>query len=212
MIIKRVHYALIAFVAVSSLLVSERAAIADPKVDMMNSLKGEDVSGYLFSFAEEDDQTTSTLTNKTVRDVIRFDRGANGIVLRYTRLEDKQKKTVKIYKSEIKQRGKSLELVLTDLTGNNLIERRSFPNPGPNCEPTGQYDSLNACIGEFNCAHKGSLQCQANSTCSNQFAALTCCLRDGSIISVHLVIPPDNRRCKLRDLVPQMDGLVMNPG
>src|SRR5262245_20447908 len=212
MIIKRVRYSLIAFAAICSLLVSERAAIADPKVDMMNSLKGKDVSGYLFSFAEEDTQTTSALTNKAVGDVITLDRGTSGIVLRYTRLEDKKNKTVKIYKSEIKPGGKSVELVLTDLTGNNVIERRSFPNPGPNCEPAGQYDSLNACIGEFNCAHKGSLQCQANNTCSNQFAALTCCLRDGSIISVHLVIPPNNRRCELRDIVPQMDGLVLNPG
>ena len=73
--IKRIRYCLITFAAIT-LLASERAALADPKADLMNSLKGENVEGYLFSFAEEDARTRSALTNKAVRNIITLGKGA----------------------------------------------------------------------------------------------------------------------------------------
>ncbi|MCA1408953.1 hypothetical protein I6F26_32840 [Ensifer sp. IC3342] len=183
------------------------------KAELVRSLKGADVTDYLYSYSEEEAQTTSALTNKAVKDVVSLDKGASAVVLRYTRIEDKKSNTSKGYKSEIIKEGETLALVITDLNTDKVIQKKSFPTAGPACQPAGQFDSVNACIDEFNrsCTLRCPLQTEANRTCENQFAALTCCLNDGSIISVHLIIPPDNWRCRLRDVVPDVE-VVVSPG
>src|SRR5262245_57797376 len=94
-------YALVALVVLGLLFACERAQIADPKADLIRALKGVDVQGYLFSFNEEENQTTSALTNKAVEDVITLGKKNTGVVLRYTRVEDKKTNTKTTYKSEI---------------------------------------------------------------------------------------------------------------
>src|SRR5262245_52547023 len=172
---------LVAFIAIVSLFACELARTPDPKAELIDSLKGADVTEYLFSLNEEEAQTSSALTNKAVKDIIKLGKGATGVILRYTRIEDKKNNTSKSYKSEIITEGDSLALVVTDLTNNEVIQKKSLPTAGPACQPAGQFDSLNACIHEFNCTHESALQCEANRTCDNQFAALTCCLKDGAI-------------------------------
>jgi hypothetical protein len=203
---------LLVFLGIGSLFACKREPTSDPKTDLIRSLKGADVKNYLYSYNEEEAQTTSALTNKAAKAVIRLEKGATSITLRYTRIEDKKSNTSKTYKSEITKEGDSLALAVTDLTADKVIQKKPLPAAGPACQPEGQFDSLNACINDFNCTHKGALQCEADRTCENQFAALTCCLKDGSIISVHLIIPPENWRCTLRDVVPDVDGIVFSPG
>jgi hypothetical protein len=189
------------------------ARTTDTRADLIRSLKGADVKDYLYSLNEEEAQTTSTLTNKAAKDVITLGKGTTGITLRVTRIDDKKSNASKSYKSEITKEGKTFALVITDLTNGQVIQKKFFPTAGPACQPAGQFDSANACIEEFNrnCTLRCPLQNEANRTCDNQFAALTCCLKDGSIISVHLIIPPDNWRCRLRDVVPDLE-LVVSPG
>jgi hypothetical protein len=198
---------LLALLAIGSLFACERAQMPDPKAELTRSLKGADVAGYLFSLNEGETETTSALTNKAVQNTITLGKGNKGVVLRYTRVEDKKANASKIYKSEISKQDGALALVVTDLGADRIIEKESFPVSGPACEPAGQFNSINACIDEFSCTRKGPLQCEANRTCKPQLAALTCCLKNGSIISVHLIIQPAiTPRCLLQDLIPDQGG------
>jgi hypothetical protein len=204
-------HTLLALLAIGSLSACERAQTVNPKADLIRSLKGADVQGYLFSLNEGETQTTSALTNKAVQNVITLGKKDTGVVLRYTRVEDKKTNTSKTYKSEITKQDGSLALVVTELATDAVIEKGSFPVAGPACEPAGQFDSINACIDEFNCTNKGPLQCQANRTCKPQLAALTCCLKDGSIVSVHLIIQPViGRWCLLQELTPGLAGGLLS--
>jgi hypothetical protein len=203
----------LALLAIGCLIACETARTAeaaDPKEDLIRSLKGADVQGYLFSLKEEESQTTFALTNKAVEHITTLGKGDTGLVLKYSRIEDKKTNTTKTYKSEITKQDDSLGLVVTELATNTVIVKGSFPSAGPGCSPTGQFDSLNDCINEFNCANNGRLQCDANRTCDPQFAALTCCLKNGTSISVHLIIRPNSKQCVLQDLTPEPAGLVLS--
>ena len=207
--------AFVVVLAAGFLFACEKAQIADRKAELIGTLKGADVHGYLFSFNEGETQTTAALTNKAVQNVISLGKSDAGVVLQYTRVEDNKNNTSKTYKSEITKQNGPLRLVVTDLATNAVIEEGSFPDPGPACwgDPPGQFASINACIDAFNCTNRGTLQCEANRTCKNQFAALTCCLTNGSSISVHLVIPPaavSIKPCLLRSLTPELPGLVLS--
>jgi hypothetical protein len=129
------------------------------------------------------------------------------VVLRYTRIEDKVTGSSAAYRSEIQKKDSTLTLVVTDLNANQVISQQTLPAAGLACFPAGQFDSINACISQFNCANQSALLCKANQTCQPQFAALTCCLKDGTGVSVHLVVRPTSIRCQLRDLVPNLDGV-----
>jgi hypothetical protein len=183
----------------------------DPKEELTGALKGANVSGYVFALADTEDQRTSSLTNNALSTLITLGDEDAIVPLRYTRVVNKKDKTTNVYKTEVVKKGPALTLVVTDLAG-KVIDQRTIPPAGPNCEPQGQFDSLNACIEEFDCTKKGGLQCQANRTCEPQFAALTCCLKNGSIFSVHLVIPPTKftRACLLKDVIPDLEGLVLS--
>jgi hypothetical protein len=204
-------HTLLASLAIGSLFACGRAQIADPKADLIRSLKGADVQDYLFSLIEGETQTTSALTNKAVQSVITLGKKDTGVVLRYTRVEDKRANASKIYKSEITKQDGSLVLVVTELATGAVIEEESFPVAGPTCEPAGQFDSISACIDEFNCTNKGPLQCEANRTCKPQVAALTCCLKNGSILSVHVTLQPVmGLSCLLQSMTPDLAGGLLS--
>jgi hypothetical protein len=85
-----------------------------------------------------------------------------------------------------------------------------FPTPGPACGPPGPFDSVAACLQDFDCTRRGAIQCEANRTCEAQVAALTCCLKNGTILSIHLLIKPTKIQCLLNDLTPDLEGLVLS--
>ena len=208
---KSPFYVAVVLVFLSLLSSCAKTTISDPKGDLVSSLKGHEVEGYFFSLNEDDVQTTSSLTNNAVHDLITLGKGDASVALRYTRIKDKKTNAVNTYKAEVIKKDASLELVVTELGTNKVVEERAFPAAGPTCQPPGQFDSITACINEFNCASKGPLLCEANRTCDTQFAALTCCLTNGQIFSVHLIIRPDNFRCRFRDLIPDLEGMVLSP-
>lgn len=189
-------------------LCSGSASAADPKADLIASLKGADVDGYLFSMNEDGVETSASLTNKGLYDVYSLGRGDADLVLRYSSVEDYATGKTSIYKSEIIKSGTSLTLIVTDVATNKAISKTALPVAGPACQPAGQFSSINACIERFRCLNGGALLCNANTTCQPQFAALTCCLTNGQLVSVHLVFNPTSLKCLVRGQLPDLGGLL----
>ncbi len=150
------------------------------------------------------------MTNKGLYDVYPLGKGDADLILRYTSVADKATQKTNIYKSEVLKKGTSLTLVVTDVATNKAISKTAFPVAGPACEPAGQFASINACIERFKCLNGGTLLCNANTTCQPQFAALTCCLTNGQIFSVHLVFNPTSLRCLVRGQIPDLGGLTLS--
>lgn len=171
---------------------------ADPRAELIGSLEGADVEGYLFSLDEEQGRTTTSLTNPAVHEVVRLGEGDPGVVLRYSRVENRDERASDVFRTEVLRREAALALAVTDLATGEIVDEWPFPD-GPACEQ--KFDSIAACIHEFNCASRGSLLCEANRTCNPQLAGLTCCLEDGTIVSVHLIVVPTAPRCQLRDVL-----------
>jgi hypothetical protein len=187
-------------------------AATDCKATLVSSLKGYDVSGYLFGVDEDEGQTASFLTNKAVFDApIVLNQGNSDLVLRYTQIVNKTTGATTTYRSEIIKQDSSLNFVITDLGTNKTLSKVALAPSGPGCEPAGTFASITACINQFNCAERGPLQCTANQTCQPQFPALTCCLTNGSAYSVHLIIPPTSPHCALRDVMVDVGGLAFSP-
>lgn len=181
---------------------------SDPKAELTSALKGADVSQFDFERKEDDTQIVSSFTNRNLKNVVRVEPGTNNIVLKYTSVKDKGRNTTQVSKTELTRSDKTLAIVVTDFNTGAAISKDTFPPPGPHAGPT--FDSLEACIEDFNCKHKGELLCEANRTCKNQYAALTCCLKNGQCFSVHLVIMPTRPFCRLIDLIPNFDSFVLS--
>lgn len=182
---------------------------SDPKSDLIASLEGANVDGYDFSLTEDDARTTATLTNKAVKDLITLAKDDAKVVLRYTRVQEKSTQATTTSKIEAVQANGSLALVTTDLATDRVLDNVEFPPAGGICPPDGEFfESLEACVADFNCKHRGALLCEANRTCEPQFAGLTCCLTNGQAFSVHLVVPPTRLRCQIAIL--DFEGLVLS--
>jgi hypothetical protein len=201
------HIRPIALLSLFLLCSCDMTAPSDSRGELLGSLKGENVDGYLFAYKEDEARTTSSLTNKAVHDLVQLGEGDSGLVLGYTRVKDNKTNAATTYKSEVVKRDASLALVVTDVAAGKIVDRTDFPAPGRACEPPGQFASLGACVERFNCTRKGALLCEANRTCKPQFAALTCCLTNGQTFSVHLVIPPTRITCLAT--VPDLESLVL---
>ncbi|HTG35570.1 MAG TPA: hypothetical protein VLB76_21830 [Thermoanaerobaculia bacterium] len=157
--------------------------------------------------SEHEAQTSSSLTNKAADEVYQLGKYDTSLILRYTSVEDLAAQKTTVYRSEIVKSGTSLTLVVTDLDANRAISKATLPAAGPACQPAGQFDTLAACVAQFRCMNGGALLCTANATCQAQFAALTCCLKNGQAFSVHLIFNPTSLRCQFRDLTPDLAGL-----
>jgi len=182
---------------------------SDPKSDLIASLKGANVGGYDFSLTEDEARTTATLTNKAVKDLITLAKDDAKVVLRYTKVQEKSTQATTTSKIEAVQANGSLALVTTDLATDRVLDQVDLPPPSGICPPDGQFfESLEACVADFNCKHRGALLCEANRTCKPQFAGLICCLTNGQAFSVHLVVPPTRLRCQIAIL--DFEGLVLS--
>jgi hypothetical protein len=198
-----------------SLLFACKPAKTNAREDLISSLKGANVEGFNFGTEENETQTISSLTNSAVRQLITLDGGKTSLVLRYTSVKDKNTNATKTSKAEIVKSGKELTLQVTDIANGEVMFKQTFPAPeahrpadatsGP---PT--FDTVEACLDDFNCTMRGPLQCEANRTCQNQWAALTCCLTNGQCISVHLIIWPTTFKCIVSPVVPNFEGVVFS--
>lgn len=177
--------------------------------ELASSLKGANVEGFYFANHENESQEVSSLTNSAVSNLIKFDDATNNIVLRYTRVKDKAKGTTNTYKTEIVKTGNALDFLITELETGDSVFKKNLPAPTATDNfPT--YDTFEACIDDFNCTKRSALQCEANRTCEPQFAAIICCRKDGQCLSIHFVFKPNSRKCLLRDLIPDLEGIAVN--
>lgn len=176
------------------------ASASDPKY----------VKGQISTVTEDDTHVVSSQRIDATRDPIMLDKEETSLVLGTKSITDKSKGTTSSYRTEVLRKDTSLTLAVTDLATGKLIESHPFPAAGPGCFPAGEFDSLNACIAAFNCDKGAELLCQANRTCKPQFVGLTCCLKDGTAFSVHLVIKPTSFRCQFLDLAVDLEGLVLS--
>ena len=186
----------------------------DPREDLLRSLKGANVEGYLFATEEDDAQVVTSLTNNAVQKLITLDSGTTNLVLRYTNVKDKKTNTTRTYKTEITKAGTALTFLVTDIASGQVVSKNAFPAPQPhNPGTTGApptFNTLQDCINDFNCRFRGALQCEADRTCQDQFAALTCCLKNGQCFSVHLVVRPTRFTCRFVGWTPDLSGLVLS--
>jgi hypothetical protein len=184
--------------------------MADQKQALLRMLKSRYIKGYHFSLQEDENKVVASLTNSAVRKPIDLNRAGADLILGYTQVKDKKKRTTQTFKSEVKTDGSSVAIIVRDLATNRVISKNSFPSPTPHDHPgdTG-FETLEQCIQDFRCKHGGELQCEANRTCKTQYAAITCCLNNGNCYSVHLVFLPNTLRCQILSNVQQLEGLVL---
>ena len=201
--------ALVCLASVSSCNTTAPDQKPDARAELIRSLKGANVDGYVFATRDDESQVLASLTNGAVRNLITIEESATNTVLRYTSVTDKKANTTKTYKAEAVKTGTSLAIVVTDIATGDVLSRDTFPTPQPHGADQPRFDTLEACIKDFDCKNRGALQCEANRTCKDQFAALTCCLTNGQCFSVHLIIRPTSLRCQLLDVIPNLEGLVL---
>ena len=182
--------------------------MADQKKEILRMLKGKNLKGYNFSLQEDESKVVTSLTNSAVRKPIDLNKAGPDLVLSYTQVKDKKKKTTRTFKSEVKTDGSNVAIIVRDLVTNRVISKNSFPPPTSHND-TG-FETLEQCIQDFRCKHGGELQCEANRTCKDQYAALICCLKNGNCFSVHLVFHPNTLRCQILSNVPPLEGLVLS--
>ena len=182
---------------------------SDPKGELTSALKGADVSAFDFERTENDTQIVSSFTNRSLKNVVTVQPGQNNIVLKYTSVKDKGRNTVQVTKTELTRADNALAIVVTDFNTGAAISKDTFPPPQPHNPSAPTFDSLQACIDDFNCKHRGELLCEANRTCKDQFAALTCCLKNGQCFSVHLIIRPTRPLCQLINSAVNFEGFVL---
>ena len=184
--------------------------MVDQKQELSRALKVKNVKGYHFSLQEDENKIIASLTNSAVRKPINLNKAGTDLILSYSQVKDKKKRTTRAFKSQVKTDGSSVAIIVRDLVTNRVISKNPFPSPTPHDHDgdTG-FETLEQCIQDFRCKHGGELQCEANRTCKTQFAALICCLNNGNCFSVHLVFHPNTLRCQILSNVPQLEGLVL---
>lgn len=181
----------------------------NPKDDLVRVLGNTNLNGFDFESTETDAQTVSSFTNSNTKGVIRMEGGTNNVVLKYTSVKDKAKNTTTTYKTELNRSGNALAIQVTNFATGDVVSNDRFPVATTHTTgPT--FDSLEDCIKDFECKRKGELLCEANRTCKDQYAALTCCLKNGQCFSVHLIIRPTRRICQLIPWITDFDAAVFS--
>jgi hypothetical protein len=190
----------------------------DPRAELIRSLKGANIEGFNFAIDEDETQVIASLTSNAVRDVITL-KGDTTMALRYTSIKDRKTNTVKTYKAEVVKKGAEVALVVSDIATGEIIDKIPPPPPPPTPMPTGIcappaiiFDSLNACIDDFNCKKRPAILCEVNKTCKPQRAGVTCCIKGqpGAII-VDMLITPTSFRCLVVGPLPDQLELVLSP-
>lgn len=186
-------------------------ACPNPKDELTRSLKDANLDGYVFETKEDDARSAAFLTNGVTSEPIKLDPDTDSLVLRYSSVREKSSNAAKTYKTELSRSGDALTLRVSDInTGEVISQDTSEPPPrggGRKCTPT--FENLEACQSNFNATRRPALEAEANRTCKPQTAALMCCLKDGSAVSVHYYIKPNRLKCQLSFTVPDFGGVVL---
>jgi hypothetical protein len=77
--------------------------MADQKQELLRMLKGKNVKGYHFSVQEDENKVVASLTNSAVRKPIDLNRAGADLILGYTQVKDKKKRTTRTFKKKLRQ-------------------------------------------------------------------------------------------------------------
>jgi hypothetical protein len=179
----------------------------DSRDELVRSLKGADVNGYLFATKEEDNQIITSLTNGALRDPIKLDT-THSVVIGYANVKDKKTNAVKTLKAEIIKTGSTIALQVTDL-GSGLPTKFDYPPP-PSCAPDPTFNTAQDCFDDYNCRIFPGLLREANSDCKIRLFDLDCCLKDGTRFAALMIIRPTRRTC-LVAFPFDVDTLTLSP-
>jgi hypothetical protein len=177
----------------------------DPRADLIRSLPGEAVENYRFIAHEDDERVAASLINPALRSPVRI--GPEPVVLGYMKVIDKKTGVATVYKNEIARSANAISLVVRDVRSGTVVFTQSSPvAAGGICDNEQKFSDLNECV----CKKKGPFQCDADRSCDTLFPAMLCCLQNGSIVSVHLIITPAfSRQCLLKGLIIDFSDLVL---
>src|SRR2546423_15528414 len=97
----------------------------DAREELVRSLKGADVNGYLFATKEEEDRVTTSLTNPALGKPVKLDSN-NSLVIGYASVQDKKANSTTTLKAEVVKIDKALRLHVTDIDGHKLVVDEVF--------------------------------------------------------------------------------------
>lgn len=169
-----------------------RTGQPDAREELVRSLKGQDVNGYLFATKEEADRVTTTLTNPAIANPVKLD-SSNSLVIGYASVKDKKTNATQILKAEIVRIDNGTRLRATDMNANRQVIDELF-NPRL-CPGQPVFNNLDECFDDFNCKVKPELECEANKSCKTLFFDVDCCLKDGTRLEALVIIKPTRLRC-----------------
>ena len=121
--------------------------MANEKQELLGKLKGIKVKDFLFSLQEDDNKIVAMMTNSAVRKLINLNRAGTNLILCYTKVKDKKKRTTRIFKTEVNTTGSALSLFVRDLITNKVISKYPFPSPSEHDhagEP--KFKTLEQCV------------------------------------------------------------------
>jgi hypothetical protein len=129
MVIRQARSLFLILTAVCGLVVvtaCQFTSTANPRGNLLRTINGANVDGYVFSFDEDATRSTSSLTNPAVNDVVILAAGDNVVPLRYTTVRDRATNTATTYKTEIVRSGSLVSYVVTDLATNREVQKTSL--------------------------------------------------------------------------------------
>lgn len=176
-----------------SFIYSCKTTPPDAREELVRSLKGADVTGYLLTMKEDDNQITTSLTNGALRNPVKFD-STNRLVIGYASVKDKKTNATRIFKAEIVKRDDKFTLQTADIGSDAATTTLPFPNPGV-CDSEPIFNSSAECQADFDCKERPALLCEANRTCKPQLFHRLCCLKDGNITDAFGFINPTKLTC-----------------
>lgn len=167
----------------------------DARAELLASLKGASLDGFVFETRGNDAQEVVSMTNGIVGEAIKIDSDTT-LVLRYSMVKDKKANTSTTYKMEAIRAGDQLTIQVTDIaSGASFMKDTSdFPAPPP---PTGTtcgppaFKNFDDCL----CSLQAALLVEANRTCQPQQGAAICCINGTGLFSVHILVMPTSIRC-----------------
>lgn len=169
----------------------------DIKAQLVSKLKGEYVNGFHFAFEEDDKKTVASLSNGAINEIIALEDSASNLIVKYFHVKIKNSKTETIYKLELIKSDEQLSFVSTETVTGRVINTIVVPpHTHPEAHDNHTFDTIGDCIADFDSSDfQVTLQQEANRTCEDQLAHVTCCLTDGSCWSLVLIIKPSSWKC-----------------
>ena len=177
--------------------------VETPKQKLLNAFKDRGIdTTWNFETSETDSLMTAAFRNKTIGEQIQIS-GDTNIIIGYFSRENKLSRSSTTFRAEVIKRDSTLYIESKDAAG-KLVDRIDYPavskrpaGSGTGVVVPGGFNSLEDCIKDFNCKHRGELLCQANATCRPVRGGIDCCLTNGQCFEILIIVTPTNPRCSI---------------